>query len=277
MNIKNITEEEWKFLIILDACRYDYFEKNYKKYFKKGTLQKTQSKAIETIEWAQKNFTKYYDDIIYISTIPFINSKKEIKRRGSTFNGKKHFYKVIDLWDWGWDNEIKTVRPEKVNETVEKELKNNPKKRFIIHYMQPHAPYISLEKLYKKYEENKKIKKTKKSNFTKKKLIYPFMKIFKTETIWRLNRIFGFREVLPPHMEMAWRLVGKKGLKKAYTDNLNIVLKNAQILCEKLEGKKIITADHGELLGENGLYGHGPPLPRHEKLLTIPWLTLNKN
>jgi len=103
------------------------------------------------------------------------------------------------------------------------------------------------------------------------------MKTFGTETIWRLNKIFGFREVLPPHMEMAWRIVGKKGLKKAYLDNLHIVLKNAQALCEKLDGKTIITSDHGELLGEKGLYGHGPPLPRHEKLLTVPWFILNKD
>ena len=38
----NLVEESWNYLIILDACRYDFFKKVYKKYLecevKKGNL-----------------------------------------------------------------------------------------------------------------------------------------------------------------------------------------------------------------------------------------------
>ena len=38
----------------------------------------------------------------------------------------------------------------------------------------------------------------------------------------------------------------------------------------------MITSDHGELLGEDGLYQHGSPLPRHKKLVEIPWFIIEK-
>jgi len=37
--IINIMDEKWNYLIILDACRYDYFLNNYKKYLN-GKLKK---------------------------------------------------------------------------------------------------------------------------------------------------------------------------------------------------------------------------------------------
>ncbi|MEF8848304.1 MAG: sulfatase-like hydrolase/transferase [Candidatus Thermoplasmatota archaeon] len=282
MTVKYVTEEEWDFLIILDACRYDFFKDNYEDFFEFGDLYKVESPAIETIEWAEKNFKGKYDDMIYISTTPFINSKKSVRQRGYFFDGKKHFFKVIDVWDVGWDDNIQTVRPKTVNKFFEKEFEKHSDKRFILHYMQPHAPYLSLEEIYSKHDESyKKVKEHNEKNkiFEKiKKVLLPFfMKTFGTEIIWKLNKIFGFRQVLPPHMEMAWRLIGKEGLKKAYIENLRITLKNVKDLVEKMDGKIVITADHGELLGENGFFGHGPPLPRHKKLITVPWLIIEKN
>ena len=90
--------------MILDACRYDYFEKKYEKYFKKGKLKKVQSFSENaprtlTIDWLCKNFKEFYKDIIFISSNPIVNSKIEWKERnkikgkgGLSFSGKKHFF-----------------------------------------------------------------------------------------------------------------------------------------------------------------------------------------
>ncbi|HEC92572.1 MAG TPA: hypothetical protein ENI51_06250 [Candidatus Atribacteria bacterium] len=286
MKEKYVMEEDWDFLIILDACRYDYFRDVYQKYFGDGKLEKAFSPAIETIEWVEKNFREYYSDVIYISTTPFINSKKCMYSRGFCFDAKKHFYKIVDLWDWGWDYNIGTVRPEKVNKAALKEHLLHPDKRMIIHYMQPHAPYLSMEKLYldmkkndgreerKKFEDN--IWKWLLTDKTKKILTEKFMLIFGTEFIWKLNKIFHFKKVHPLHIEMAWRMIGRDGIIKAYVENLHRVLKCVQEIVENLHGRIIITSDHGELLGENGLYGHGLPLPRHTKLVEIPWFAIDK-
>ena len=62
----DILKDNWKVLIILDACRYDSFKKYYKKFLK-GQLKKNISCATWTLEWLEKTFTKKYNDIIYVS------------------------------------------------------------------------------------------------------------------------------------------------------------------------------------------------------------------
>jgi len=65
-----IWNKSWKYLIILDACRYDYFKRLYKRYLG-GWLKKVISPASETREWLMKIFRgKIYLDIVYISANP---------------------------------------------------------------------------------------------------------------------------------------------------------------------------------------------------------------
>ena len=68
-----LMDEDWDYLIILDACRYDYFEQTFQSYLD-GRLEKKLSVGSSTREWRLKNFTEYYPDTIYISSTPFINS-----------------------------------------------------------------------------------------------------------------------------------------------------------------------------------------------------------
>ena len=82
---------------------------------------------------------------------------------------------------------------------------------------------------------------------------------------------------LPPisPMDAVRRKYGKNGLIEAYKENLKIVLSYVVKLCSRLPHKKIaITSDHGELLGEEGIYEHpnGPnrqnlqqPFPKKEE------------
>ena len=54
----------WKYLIILDACRYDYFEKVYRNYLDQGILERVFSPAGGTLEWLTLTFKGNYRDII---------------------------------------------------------------------------------------------------------------------------------------------------------------------------------------------------------------------
>jgi len=71
-------------------------------------------------------------------------------------------------------------------------------------------------------------------------------------------------------MDATRRKYGTSGLRKAYRENLEIVLRYVAVLCYELSGTIVITSDHGELLGENGKYGHkcGSKDPL---LLEVPW------
>jgi len=61
-------------------------------------------------------------------------------------------------------------------------------------------------------------------------------------------------------------------LKIAYRENLKWVLGNIADLVTTIDGAVVITADHGELLGEYGLHFHTDlPLPQ---LRLVPWFTI---
>jgi len=57
-----------------------------------------------------------------------------------------------------------------------------------------------------------------------------------------------------------------------YLDNLRSVLDSVELLLENVDAETVaITADHGELFGEWGLYSHIYGVP-HPKLRNVPWV-----
>lgn len=70
--------------------------------------------------------------------------------------------------------------------------------------------------------------------------------------------------------------VDREDVLRAYRENLDLVLETVGPLLDDLGGKTVVTADHGELLGERErplpirTYGH-PEGVYVEELVTIPW------
>lgn len=143
-----LQELNWDHLIILDACRYDFFEQEIYKYLK-GKLSKALSPASFTYEWL-KNVWKEFYNLTYFSANPIVNSKG-ITVHG--FRAKDHYKQIIDVWDQGWSKELSTVPPWSVNRAVRR---FKPAKS-VIHYMQPHACMhgeISIDVLRQAYRDN---------------------------------------------------------------------------------------------------------------------------
>ena len=296
-----VMDKKWDFLIILDACRYDCFEQffEHNKHLLKGKLYKYKSIASSTIEWRNKSFKRYYDDIVFISSNPYISSSVSVEG----FCGKDHFFKTIDVWNEDWNAEKKTVLPDTVTEAAIKYIEIYPFKRFIIHYVQPHAPYININFENKKIamfrfrskllerskvvnesnEKNKIDTKSLRLKIIEKFLIY-FNKLKKyinrpnwilgDQPKWRLREFFRLDPLSP--MDAVRRMYGDEGLKNAYMDNLRVVLKSVLKLLNHLSGKIIITSDHGELLGENGCYSHYVE-SNNPYLKLIPWLEIQND
>jgi hypothetical protein len=85
---------------------------------------------------------------------------------------------------------------------------------------------------------------------------------------------------LPPAspMDAFRRLYGIRGLIRAYIINLKLVLENVAILVQNIltdnpKARIVITSDHGELLGENGKFGHGI---EHPIVRVIPWFEVER-
>lgn len=278
MKKKRIMNEKWDYLIVLDACRFDYFQQVYKEYFQ-GELEEIGSTGAATPEWCVNTFQKKYNDIIYISANPHINSKTTIWN--GKWAAKDHFFRIIDVWKWGWDEDLRTVPPKEVNKAFTIYKDKYPEKRFIIHYMQPHAPYLHYQPKYQFKQpivnRNTTKNKDKFEKFRKKILflskranlhLATSLGIHIRKFTWKLNELLRF----PPvnRMDAVRREIRDNGLRQAYADNLKTVLRHVANLANNLSGNIYITSDHGEYLGESGDYGHLAQL-YDPILLEVPW------
>jgi len=127
---------EWNVLIILDACRSDYFEYLCNMW---GRFTELEVESCDTLTWLTMNFPDKYP-YVYVSGNPYCNSKIKV----GDFLGGEHFKKVIDAWKWGWDERLMTVPPSRVTMFA---LPYICKERTIVHYMQPHFPSVGRTKV----------------------------------------------------------------------------------------------------------------------------------
>jgi hypothetical protein len=226
-----IFKDDWKTLIILDACRYDSFEQIN---LIKGELKRVYSAGSSTVEWFHNTFKDLYYNTIYISANPYINSQKNNK-----------FFKIIDVWNFGWDEMKQTVLPQEVTKIAIQIESIYPEKRKIIHYIQPHFPPLGEEKIWESWQmaRNQQLGKT--------------------------------MEKKVPLLVEVIKEYGREKVYKAYLDNLEIVLREVEELIKRIGGKTIITSDHGEAFGENRVFSH-PPKSDLEELRVVPYFYVEK-
>lgn len=277
---QDILAEDWDTLIILDACRYDFFKKVYRDYLV-GTLEKRASPGSCTGEWLVRTFPDRYD-ITYVSANPYINSygvplQKCNKKYNFSWRASDHFSRIIDAWEFGWDENLDTVPPGKVNETY---FTNKPAKKTIIHYIQPHAPYLSLDSTIGSWRGNKEIIQGK--ELIQKRTLYLALRKWASQIlenligrkgIWRVRKLL--RREPSSVVEWLWREGNIERIHYYYEDNLRQVLSAAADLVKELNGKIIVTTDHGEAFGEQGVWGH-PQKIRIPVLFEVPWLVISK-
>ena len=215
-----IWEKDWDTLLIIDACTAELAEEEFKE--DRYDFSTTTAPGSSSREWAE-HFSEAEDleDVVYISANPHISNQKI-----EDFAGKNPFFMIYDVWKTGWDEEKGTVRPEKVNQKFQEVKEMYPDKKFILHYMQPHHPFIGEKQL------------------DDTSFVFP-----------------GQAEDIDRE-DMVWERL-KKGeideqeFRDAYRSNLIYVKQKIEKLPE-LEGKTIITADHGNIFGKRGMYAHPP-------------------
>jgi hypothetical protein len=198
-------DEDWDNLLILDACRYDYFANQHDF---DATPDRVISPGKMSWEFMQETFQgEYFHDTIYITSNPFATRLSE-----------DTFFKTLYLID-EWDDEIGTIHPEDVAEAAKRANTQHPNKRLILHFMQPHRPYLGAM----------------------------------AEQLRERVDLVGYRN--EGDGLQIWGAV-KEGkitveeVRTAYSESLDIVLDTVDDLLEDMDGKSVITADHGEMLGE---------------------------
>ncbi len=97
--------------------------------------KRVKSRGSATSEWFKINFTGEYGNTVYISGKP-------VPSRHITGT----FHKYIEVWKDGFDDNIGTIRADVITNTVKKVYNSYPNKRIIVHFMQPHYPFVKEEK-----------------------------------------------------------------------------------------------------------------------------------
>jgi hypothetical protein len=232
----NVMEQDWDNLVILDACRYDTFESEFEI---SGELTKVMSGGSYSWEFMQHNFVgKNLNDTVYVTSNPY------------HYRLNDEFHKIISALEY-WDEETGTVLPEDVTNLGLKAADQFPNKRIIVHYMQPHTPYLGgpVEEL-----QHDQI---------------GFDKYFGVDDMYERNT-----------GKMVWDfyregLLSKEELMDSYIETLKIAEKEIERLISGLNGKTVITADHGENHGEfvlgTEILGHGK---QTKETRFVPWLGL---
>jgi hypothetical protein len=239
----NVMDEDWDNLIILDAARYDTTKKVMSELSRSEELERKVSSGSATGEFVEKNFHGKHMDTVYISANPTI-----------TTEFLDTFHDVSCLWKADWNKTEGTVMPEVTTQRAREIEDKYPHKRLIVHYLQPHYPFLdshiegSVSELRKEANNNERGKD-----------VNPWRKVrdgvYDSETVW-----------------------------EAYLKNHRDVLPQALELAESLSGKTVITSDHGNVLGRPlikplnliKLYGH--PWGVHiDELIEVPWISFDGN
>ncbi len=278
MKKQNINDENWDYLIVLDACRYDTFEKIYPDHLQ-GKLERRESPGSSTTDWLEKSFPGSYD-YLYISGNPFVNSKGYSLSEVSTgyYSGwmaTEHFVEVVDAWKLDWDNRYETVMPEDMTKRALKYA--GDERNTIIHYMQPHRPYITgeveienmgLGRVFGKVTGEQSIFCRTKSRFLSR--LYSVWKRLDVKTKYRIKRFCG-KEGRTEKFIMEG---GREEIIRYYEQNLEEVLGWVRKLLPYLDGKVVITSDHGEAFGEDGIWWH-EYREDNPVLLEVPWFEVD--
>lgn len=240
----DVMEKDWDNLIILDACRYDYFPQYCDI---DGSYDTVISQGNNSKSFIQNNFAGCkLNDTIYVTANPFVESI-----RNDVFH-KVEYERLFEEWD----KELNTIRPEVVAKHTINNHEQHPNKRVISHFMQPHAPYIG-QKGRRLSEEG---------DFGK----------FEGELI--RNRGLDIASYnIPDSINKG--IITEEQLEEIYIENLNVVLDEVENMIGRISGKTVITSDHGELLGDRLFgrkrYGHGRY--HTEELRRVPWFVIESD
>ena len=228
--------EDWDNLLILDAARPDMLDAE--SVFSDAEVTEKISPASSSPGFINKQFSeRQLHDTVYVTANPHINNIE-----------CGVFHKVVNLLATDWDDDLKTVPPQAVVDAALEVSREHIDKRLIIHFMQPHFPFLG------------------QTGYCIPSGISP--------------SVGGTQYRHPWFEQMRNQEHDHKTLITAYEENHKIAIKNAKQLVDGLNGKTVVTADHGNLIGERGfpipirLYGH-PTNFKHPNLLCVPWIVID--
>jgi hypothetical protein len=220
-------------------------------------VEKRISQAPNTGAWFKTNFVGASDndlkDVVYVSTIPNASSKNIDPSR---------FAHLEEVFRYGWDDDLRTTPPDVVTAVAIQLHHEYPDKRLVVHYAQPHVPFVGHEE----YESEM---------YTPDYVKYDGADVSaNAETLSKINEAPDQMNIYNhPFRGVKKGTVTEEEVWGAYCANLEYVLPHVKELQKYIDGRLCVSADHGNGMGEHGIYGH-PPWGFTKTVLEVPWVSI---
>lgn len=224
---------DWDVLVLLDACRHDAMQEAATEFdFLPDDIPSVYSSASMSEEWLERHTQPQYRDAMAETALVAANPHtRDHVREGD-------WAAVDEVWRHAWDDDLGSIPPRAVTDAAIRQARTGDAERLIVWYMQPHQPFLDAE----------------------------WSKGYDRATFGEGGN----------HGASVWRqcrdgAVDREELWAAYRRTLDWVLDDVQLLLENVEGTVAISADHGNALGEWGIYGHPKyaPVPAIKR---VPWV-----
>lgn len=228
---ENVYDKDWDVLILLDCCRIDMMREVRDEYDYLNEVGEHVSPGTTSGEWMKYTFTDEYASEM-AETLHVTANTKSVNHLDES-----DFLHLEEVWRTGWDDEYKTIMPRTVTDRAIRLHRQLDPERTIVHYMQPHGPFIPFPELNVKEVSGPGVGENRGKNV----------------------------------QELAEEGYSREDLWKFHVENLRYVLDDLELLLENIDADRVVlSADHGQALGEDGEWGHywGSTL---DCLRVVPW------
>lgn len=254
--VRELENQDEFLLIVLDACRYDRLEHVFDEYFT-GNLDPVASAGYNTFEYVRHNWPDFHDITYVTGAAPITSTEFEfdgdtqlqgiaaqnerLEKRYDGYRPVDHISDIVEVWRSDWDESLGVCPPEPVTDAAIENAKTSS--QLVVHYFQPHVPYIGEERALGSVDDIDE-------NLHGGAIGYQ---------IWNQAKNGD---------------ITTDELHTLYDSNLNRVLDSVCHLIHSTDFDNVfVMGDHGEALGELGIYGH-PHFP-HPYIRTIPWAEID--
>lgn len=227
----NVYERDWDVLVLLDCARVDMFEAVREEFPFLAPVETHRTPGTNSAEWMDVTFVDEYADEMRRTAHLTANPNSADHLDGERFD------LLEEIWRYGWDEETGTVPARTVTDRAIAVGRNRRPERMIVHYMQPHPPFVPR----------------------------PDIDAVQVTRPGDDRRGMNVEEL---HEEGGYSL---EELWEAHLDNLRYVLPEVDLLLSNLDADRVVvSADHGQALGEDGVLGH-PASSTVEAVRRVPW------
>ncbi len=245
----NVYERDWDVLLVLDACRVDTLREVADEYDFIEDVDEMWSVGSHSAEWLAQTFqrdyrteiarTRYITGNAHVGRVldqrmtPPMNNTVPVDFSRWDFVELDAFESVEMVWRTHHDETYRVTRPEVMTDYAIAAGRSDAADRIIVHYMQPHLPYIG-EALTEG----------------------------RAPTDLELE---GYEKLETGDAK-------REEVYELYKATLRLVLDDVADLLVNLDADRVaITADHGEAFGEMRAYGHPEGFP-HPIVKRVPWV-----